>query len=318
MIQLLDLPPSRFLWIEEPAQFAHLTLPSEAIHSWSGYAPEFQAMCAHLAKNAQKLCAKQPTYSKIFLVYSKARGNAQLINEPLFEEFFSKQGFQMVSPETLPLSLQIYLVFHADEIAGTIGTATHLAMFARCKTKFYGLIRTREIVVFPQLLINQMAGLESYIVDVSFNFLPSLSEHGIKNIVFTDDFKNFAKFIWGENVLLFIQKLEKKINSDNYLRAYAKHYQSLELFYLNQLYAKDGFDFLNLLCVYFHQKELNRTDFIAPKLSFWVRFRHFWMQRLRLFVRFIFKKCLNESQFNEYKNCVRKNKILAKILGLKK
>lgn len=101
------------------------------------------------------------------------------------------------------------------------------------------------------------------------------------------------------------------------MRAYAKHYQSLELFYLNQLYAKDGFDFLNLLCVYFHQKELNRTDFIAPKLSFWVRFRHFWMQRLRLFVRFVFKKCLNESQFNEYKNCARKNKILAKILGLK-
>lgn len=105
----------------------------------------------------------------------------------------------------MPLSLQIYLVFHADEIAGTIGTATHLAMFARCKTKFYGLIRIREIVVFPQLLINQMAGLESYIVDVSFNFLPSLRNTELK-ISFSPMILKILLNLFGEKMFYYLFK----------------------------------------------------------------------------------------------------------------
>ena len=68
------------------------------------------------------------TYDKIYLSRGKMN-DGRTFGEKSIEKIFAKNGYKIIYPETLPLSHQITLARNCKYMAGTAGTALHLAMF---------------------------------------------------------------------------------------------------------------------------------------------------------------------------------------------
>lgn len=70
---------------------------------------------------------------KIYLTRTRLRASQQLnksiVNEPELEELFRDYGFDIVAPEQLTFEEQISVISHATHIAGTTGSALHMALF---------------------------------------------------------------------------------------------------------------------------------------------------------------------------------------------
>ena len=73
---------------------------------------------------------KIKTYDKIYLSRG-AMNDGRTFGEKSLENIFTKNGYKIIYPETLPLAEQITLVHNCRELAGTAGTALHLAVFMK-------------------------------------------------------------------------------------------------------------------------------------------------------------------------------------------
>lgn len=70
------------------------------------------------------------TYDKIYLSRSKMN-DGRTFGESGIEKIFANNGYKIIWPETLPLCDQITLAHNCRVMAGTAGTALHLAMFMK-------------------------------------------------------------------------------------------------------------------------------------------------------------------------------------------
>lgn len=123
-------------------------------------------------------------------------------NEQYFEAFFASKGYEIIYPETLSLVEQIQLVSNAEEVASSLGTLSHWALFCRPGTKFTMLTRVDETGgLFVQSLINEMRKIDWYIVDVSINFLHQ--HHFLEPCLMgeTQYWKQYVKQMYGEEII---------------------------------------------------------------------------------------------------------------------
>ena len=178
MIELLGIPKEKIEVVEEPTRYEQIIVPDEAFVSFSGYMPEFKKPFQEIAKRV----AKESTPKKIYLTRTAFQENDEIerpryiINEEYFEDFFSRRGFAVVRPEQLDLKDQIALIYGADEIVATLGTLTHMLLFARPDVTATILIR--DTPLFIQSNVDQACGIEPYYVDADSNPLPVDHEHG--------------------------------------------------------------------------------------------------------------------------------------------
>ena len=91
-------------------------------------------------------------------------GASRIGNEPEVEDAARRAGLQVLHPQRLDLPLQIALMAETPAIAGTDGSALHLAAFARPGTRLLSL-DTRDVV--NQRIINTVAGLDARSVPVA-------------------------------------------------------------------------------------------------------------------------------------------------------
>ena len=87
-----------------------------------------------------------------------------MANEPEIEAAARRAGLQVLHPQRLGLPLQIALMAEAQAIAGTDGSALHLAAFARPGTRLLSF-DTRDVV--NQRIVNAVAGLDARSVPVA-------------------------------------------------------------------------------------------------------------------------------------------------------
>lgn len=84
----------------------------------------------------------------------------RFLNEDEAEAAFSRLGFEVVAPESLPFEEQVAMVANATHIAGTAGSALHLVLFNDSPaTK---LIELRTKPAWNQLIINAIRGVDAY------------------------------------------------------------------------------------------------------------------------------------------------------------
>ena len=121
-------------------------------------------------------------------------------NERYFEDFFVARGFEAVSLEKLPIADQIALIMGADELAATVGTLTHWAMFCKPGAKFIMLNRTDYSSLALQCLINQAFKVDYYIVDASKNFMYANWNVGVCMLGSNRHWKNFVANYFGERI----------------------------------------------------------------------------------------------------------------------
>lgn len=90
---------------------------------------------------------------------------------PNYEDFFSRRGFTIIYPETLPLEEQIAYIAGADEVVTTMGSMAHLLLFAKSTAKATILNRSTQCLP-AQVIVGQARGIESFYVDAFLNPLP--------------------------------------------------------------------------------------------------------------------------------------------------
>ena len=172
-LNLLDIPKERILFISKPTKFNSIIVPESSIHSECDYTKEYLMPYKYICNKI-----KPSIYKKIYLTRSKFGNSNKTINEEYFEEYFSKHGYKVISPEKLSLEEQISLISGANEIAATIGTLTHWALFCKPGTKFTMILRKNYDLSMPQCLVNEATKVNWYIVDASVGFLRSAHHDG--------------------------------------------------------------------------------------------------------------------------------------------
>ena len=140
---------------------------------------------------------------KLYLTRTKleaaGRSSEHICNEKYFEDFFTAHGFEVVSMEKLKIEEQISLVMGADEIASTIGTLSHWAMFCKPDAKFIMLTRMHRDNVPFQRVVNNIFG-NYYIVDVAKHFMYAEQTHSVCLIGANKYWKEFVADYFGEQI----------------------------------------------------------------------------------------------------------------------
>lgn len=153
-------------FIKTPTRFGKIIVPEDSSVMDGFFTEEFMLPFRTAAMNVE---AK--SFDKVYLSRGKFKSSVHIYGEKDLEDVFCCNGYKVVYPETLPLKEQIAYIKGAKDIACVMGTAAHLVVFASAGTKSATLERTDEVIE-EQILINQAARLDWYIVSAHMNFLP--------------------------------------------------------------------------------------------------------------------------------------------------
>ena len=174
---LLGIDRRRILVVDRIHNFKKIIVPEQAMHSFWFVNKLILDVYDLFVHNATKsLDAKYSTSAikQLYLTRSQYKVNFMTcLGEGYFENFYSNLGYSIISPEKFPLIEQIYLVSHADKIVTTMGTMSHLVVFAKSNSSFTILNRAHDTLL-PQVILLKLMHERSVvfsIVDVSMNFI---------------------------------------------------------------------------------------------------------------------------------------------------
>lgn len=258
---LLDIHHDRIMFIDQPTQFKEIIIPEESVYGWKEYTDKYLVPHKKLIQNSTINCKKK--ISKIYLTRRLFSGQLKYCNEIYFENFYKQQGYEIISPESLPLNEQIALIANADEIATTLGTLSHLAVFAKPGTKFTILTRVSDQILIPQCLINQAAQIDYLFVDPSMNYLFS---HRVQGVVLFGTSECWKSYV--ENY--FKEKWDEKNNTTpevfwNYLLEWVSFYSNPKKY--SQIANWKIFDMLNQINNVLFGRTLDKKQFPIQDLN---------------------------------------------------
>ena len=197
------------------------------------------------------------------------------VNEEFFEQFYAKRGYTIIAPEQLPLKEQINIISNADSIVCTLGTLSHMALFAKNGVEIIILTRTTGHVVRPQTIINSIKDADYVYIEAIKNILPTTHDHGMPFYLPTD---YFVKYLEDNNITYSQEETNElaiiKANLFDYLLKYAEHYSNPKRYKL--IRSRNSFDFIYSLNKTLLNIDLQKESFDIPrgigeKLTNWKR-----------------------------------------------
>ena len=258
---LLGIKQERIIYIEKPTRFKEIIVPDEAVHSWADCFSEWLLPYKYLAEKALSItdCSKLP--KKIYLTKSKVNFLGNIVfNEEYFERFYTEHGYEVVSPEKLPIAEQIALAANATDIATVIGTTSHFILFSKPGIKIDLLARTDYQALPPQCLINQIVKADWKIIDASLNYLYCDRATGVNFIGPSECWKKYVKENWGE------WKPQYDLTEEvywRYLLTWVKFYKDHpEKFKYVKLWKLNGFDFLQRMAFMLFGEHLDPKKYL--------------------------------------------------------
>lgn len=192
--RLMGIDKERIVYVKKPTQCRSVTVPEQSQYSsWNliKFTKEFfipyQAIKSRVTPSETK---------KLYLTRSSfgiSNYPRICINEEYFEDFFSARGFKVVAPEKLSVEEQISLIMGADEIAATLGTLTHWAMFCKPSTRFI-MINRESSAQHIQIFINETFGINNYYIVDGYKKLLYVENH-INGVFMLGSNKYWKKFV---------------------------------------------------------------------------------------------------------------------------
>ncbi|MGI6535230.1 MAG: glycosyltransferase family 61 protein [Eggerthellaceae bacterium] len=193
LFDLAGISQDRYEIITRPTKFKSIIVPAEtssavSAHFTSRWVDFFDAVSANVEPGE---------FDKVYL--SRTRFKLQnVIGEKYFEEYFKNRGYHVVYPEQLSITEQISLMAGAKSVATTMGTISHLALFAKPGTEFIILNRSQDIVSV-QLAIDQLRGIDALYVDAYRNFLPEKQGNCVFLLAPSEPWNRMIKERFGES-----------------------------------------------------------------------------------------------------------------------
>lgn len=158
-------------FINKPTTYREVVVPEIAFQCMKFYSPKYIRTFDAIADNAVIDPSWKP-FDKIYFTRSHfAKENGYEFGLDSLDNFFSKNGFEILAPEKIPLSQMIFYLRNARQIASMSGSTPHNMLFA---SNGQNLIHMERLVMNDdhQVCINRMRGLDVTPIDASFHLYP--------------------------------------------------------------------------------------------------------------------------------------------------
>lgn len=213
--------------INTPTQYREVVVP-ELGYKWREYySDEHKQIFDTIAQNI-RIKPEWKRYDKIYLTRSQLAKAAELeFGLDMLDDFFSKNGYKVISPEKISLSEMIYYIRNAEICASISGSLPHNMLFANDNQKLTIVERNiynNEI----QVDVNNIKSLNATYIDANIAIYPINLGYG----PFIMSYKGLLEKYAEDNKLNppdskhYSQKCLKK-HFQSYMREYRKayHYQ---------------------------------------------------------------------------------------------
>lgn len=179
LIELTGIDMSKCEVVRSPTQFREIIVPEEVFRSFGLFKKEFL-----LPFTAIKERVSPGTDKKLYLsrrAYQELESKGPVIpnhmyNEEWFEDFFVRRDYVIKHPEQMSIKDQVSMIAGADEIVATVGTLTHLELFASPGTRV--IVLNRAGLIEAQMRIDKICGIQPYYIDATRNPLPTYHVSG--------------------------------------------------------------------------------------------------------------------------------------------
>lgn len=155
------------VFLTRPTRFREVIIPEPAYLCMSHWSKEYVSIFDVVAQNVRI----DPTWTpcrKIFFTRSQfAKGSEYEFGLDALDDFFSNNGFSILSPETFSLSQMIFYIRNAQVVASISGTLPHNMLFGTDGQKLVILERL-VINVDHQVCINQIRQLDVVHIDANY------------------------------------------------------------------------------------------------------------------------------------------------------
>lgn len=157
--------------INRPTTYREVIVPELGIHVLQSYAPKqlkvYNTIAEHVVTDPS-----WETPKKIYFSRSQFKKAQQFeFGFDLLDNFFSKNGYTILYPETISLSRLIHYIRHAEVVATLSGTLSHNMLFAAQGQKLE-IIERQVISDDDQSGINRMKELDVTYVDTNVPLYP--------------------------------------------------------------------------------------------------------------------------------------------------
>ena len=157
--------------ISKPTTFREVVVPQIAFHCMGYYSPKYLAIFDAIADHAE-VDPSWTAYEKIYFTRSHfAKENGYEFGLDSLDDYFQRNGFQILAPEKVPLSQMVFYLRNAKEIASMSGSTPHNMLFANNGQKLT-IIERLVMNDDHQVCINRMRQLDVTPIDASFHLYP--------------------------------------------------------------------------------------------------------------------------------------------------
>lgn len=162
LLGLLGIKKSNVILLKETTQFRNVFVPTPGFDLSAFYTDAYRNMWKYIANNVPD----SKVYEKIYLSRCKMPVDRHTYGEETIQNIFAKNGYQIIYPETLPLTEQIALIKNCKYLAGCAGTALHLALTMKQGGTVYQIKRNTPLQdnADTQYVIDKTKGLDSVFI----------------------------------------------------------------------------------------------------------------------------------------------------------
>lgn len=157
LLEILGVDVDKLQPIMQPTRFDKIILPDGSFGG--GFTNEYRKTIERVRNFALK--NQTPTSSKkIYYFYGRGQ-----IGEERLAEYFHSKGYEIISPEKLPLEEQLNLLINTDSFASTIGSSSHNSIFLRDGTETIYILRAFNAFTGYQQILDKVHPLNVNYVD---------------------------------------------------------------------------------------------------------------------------------------------------------
>ncbi len=176
--------------ISEPVKYRQVIVPQASYNKAKYYAKQYKDMLDVIIKNALKENKRKDFCKRIY--FSRNEWNKAEYGQEAIENFFLKNGFQIVYPEKIPLVSMIAMAQNAEIIGAPSGSVAHNILFARDGTQVIWIEKS-AIYNQHQANIDRIKQLDISYVDANAVFFPVGNGNGPFIFLWNDWLERFAK-----------------------------------------------------------------------------------------------------------------------------
>lgn len=136
----------RLVFLNQATRYQRVVVPDRSFQYKNFYSPKYISVFDRVVNNALDIEWKEAFSKKLFLsrsCFERARESEAGLD--MLQNYFEKNGYEVIYPENVPLSKLIHKLQSAQECASESGTAAHNFLF--CKTGQDVIVAERQSVV---------------------------------------------------------------------------------------------------------------------------------------------------------------------------